>query len=237
MPVQDADLHVLSPDARDLAASPGQAGSERAHYPAWRREHLLRGRGRADLWDSRPPPLLSLEAFEGREGSLQDTLAARHLPSVPGRPRNTSLNDRSTRCQSTLAPAPSQPAFIALVVSVPASYKILFLDWLTAFPPLRPLCVRSLRLGNRVAKLRTRLHYWRLRARPRWLGEGESLLQQAQLVQTQQIKARGGSSRLTRALSIWRRHQSLPRFRRPSRSLSLSSLPTSERIRIPARST
>lgn len=60
---------------------------------------------------------------------------------------------------------------------MPACDKILFQDSLAISPPAYRLCVRSSLLVGRVAKLRTLLDHWRPRARPRRLGEGESLLE------------------------------------------------------------
>uniref|UniRef100_A0A5F9CJY4 Aspartate aminotransferase n=1 Tax=Oryctolagus cuniculus TaxID=9986 RepID=A0A5F9CJY4_RABIT len=125
---------------------------------------------------------------------------------------------------------------ITLVASFLASDKILFLDWLTVSPPPCLCFVRSSLLANRVAKLRTRLDHWRPRARLHRLGEGERLLQ-SRPDRTEQLQEPGGGSRQSPPPSPWRLRQSLPRFRRPSRSSSLSSLPTSGRIQTPARST
>lgn len=182
--MQPAEM-VKVASAGSGAARPGRGLASRAQtpgtwLPAWAGPDPVRnvraagcgsntcsaGTGRPVPRNSRRPPLLRLLALEGRRGGLQKKPAVRFLPSAPGHPRNNGLSDRSTLCQSTLAPAPLQPAYIALVVLLPASDKILFWDWLIASPPAYALCVRSSRLVSLVAKLRTRLYHWKPGARP-----------------------------------------------------------------------
>lgn len=109
------------------------------------------GTGRPILRNLRRPPPLRLLTLEGRGGRLQYTLATQFLLSCPGRPRNNVLSDRNKFCQSTLLPAPISAGVHCIGCTLPASDKILFLDWLIPSPPSSPLCVRSLRLVNRVA--------------------------------------------------------------------------------------
>lgn len=121
------------------------------------------GTGRPILRYSRRP--LSFVAWPSK---VEEAVSGIHRPlsSSPHPPRNNGLSDRGTLCQSTLLPAPISAGVHCIGCTLPASDKILFLDWLIPSPPSSPLCVRSSRLVNRVAKLRTRLDHWRPRARP-----------------------------------------------------------------------